>query len=247
MEYAAKLLEHIGMNDHAIELGEGKQPLFGSIYSLDPIKLETLKTYIKTNLANSFIWPFKSLARALILFDKKLDKNFHLCIDYWGLNNLTIKNRYLLPLVIKSLDQCGWAKQFTQLDLTNIYHQIRIYKGDEWKMAFKTQYGHFKYQVMSFGLSNTLATFQRYVNKILAEKLDIFVIVYLDDILIHTKDLDQLHIEAIYWILDQLQKYLLFANLKKYYFYQNEVCFLGYVLLSKSISIEVEKIKIVRK
>ena len=92
---------------------------------------------------------------------------------------------------------------------------MRIHEDKKSKTAFWTQYGHFKYQVMSFGLSNTLATFKRYINKILAEKLDIFVIVYLDNILIYTKDQGQLHIEAVYWVLDQLRKYLLFVNLKK--------------------------------
>ena len=79
--------EHIGMNDHFIKLEEGKQPLFRPIYSLGPVELETLKMYIETNLANGFIWPFKSPAKALILFNQKPDKSLCLCIDYWGLNN----------------------------------------------------------------------------------------------------------------------------------------------------------------
>ena len=100
---------------------------------------------------------------------------------------------------------------------------------------------------MLFGLSNALATFQKYVNKILAKKLDIFVIVYLDDILIYTKDLGQPYIEAVHWVLDQLRKYSLIANLKKCHFYQDEVCFMGYIVSSKKISIEVKQIEIVRK
>ena len=100
---------------------------------------------------------------------------------------------------------------------------------------------------MSFGLSNALATFQGYVNKILAEKLDIFIIVYLDDILIYTKDPGQPYVEAVRWVLDQLRKYSLFANLKKCCFYQDEVCFLGYVVLSKGISMEAEQIEVIRK
>ena len=91
-ENVAELPENTGMNQHAIKLEEGKQPLFGSIYSLGPVELETLKTYIKTNLANGFIRPFKSLAGAPILFDRKPDGSFRLCVDYRGLNNITIKN-----------------------------------------------------------------------------------------------------------------------------------------------------------
>ena len=158
-----------------------------------------------------------------------------------------MKNQYLLPLIGKSLNWLGRAKQFTQLDLTNAYHQIRIRKGNEWKTAFQTQYGYFKYQVILFGLSNAPATFQEYVNKILAEKLDIFVIVYLDDILIYTKDLGQPQVEVVRWVLDQLRKYSLFTNLKKCCFHQDEVCFLGYIVLFKGISMEVEKIKVVKK
>ena len=122
-----------------------------------------------------------------------------------------------------------------------------IREGDEWKTTFRTQYGHFKYQVILFGLFNAPATFQEYVNKILAEKLDILVIVYLDDILIYTEDSGQPYFEAIRWVLDQLQKYSLFANLKKCCFYQDEVCFLGYVVSSKGISIEAKKIEVLQK
>ena len=100
---------------------------------------------------------------------------------------------------------------------------------------------------MPFGFSNALVTFQGYVNKILAEKFDIFVIVYLDDILIYTKNLGQPHVEAVYWILNQLRKYSLFANLKKYHFHQDEICFLGYVVSLKDISMEAKKIEVVKK
>ena len=126
-----ELLENTGINEHAIELKEGKQPLFDSIYSLGSVELETLKTYIKTNLANGFIWPSKSPTGVSILFDRKSDRSFCLCVDYWGLNNIIIKNRYLLPLIGELLDWLGRAKRFTQLDLINAYYRMRIYEGDE--------------------------------------------------------------------------------------------------------------------
>ena len=99
---------------------------------------------------------------------------------------------------------------------------------------------------MPFGLSNAPASFQRYVNKILAEKFDIFVIVYLDDILIYIKDSGQPHIEAVRWIQNQLWKHFLFVSLKKCRFHQDEVCFLGYVVLSKKISMEVKRIEVMK-
>ena len=100
---------------------------------------------------------------------------------------------------------------------------------------------------MLFGLSNAPATFQGYINKILAEKLDIFVIVYQDDILIYTEDLGQPHVDIVCWVLDQLRKYSLFANLKKYCFHQNEIRFLRYIVSSKGISMKAKRIEVVRK
>ena len=158
-ENTVELLKNTGMNKYAIKLEEGKQPPLGLIYSLSLIELEMLKTYIKTNLANGLIRSSKSPARASILFDRKADGNLCLCVDYGGLNNIMIKNRYLLPLIGESFNRLGRAKQFTQLDLMNTYHRISIYKNDKWKTAIRIRYGYFKYQVMLFDLSNASATF----------------------------------------------------------------------------------------
>ena len=123
---AAKLPEHTGINNHPINLLDDKQPPYGPIYSLGPVEVETLKTYIKANLASSFIWPSKPPTGAPILFVRKKDSSLCLCIDYQELNNLTIMNRYPLPLIGELLDCLGRAKCYTQLDLTNAYHQMRI-------------------------------------------------------------------------------------------------------------------------
>ena len=117
-----ELPENTGINKHAIKLQDDKQPPYGPIYSLEPVELETLRTYIKTHLKTGFIRPFKSPAGAPILFDKKLDGSLQLYVDYQGLNNLRIKNRYPLPFIGEALDRLGRAKRFTQLDLTNAYH-----------------------------------------------------------------------------------------------------------------------------
>ena len=156
---ALVLPECTEFNEHAIDLKDGKQPPYRPIYSLGPVELETLKTYIKTHLKTGFIWPSKSPADAPIFFDKKPDSNFYLCVDYRGLNNLTMKTRYLLPLIGESLNRLGRAKRFTQLDLTSAYYCIKIKEGDEWKTAFQTRYDHFEYQVMPFRLSNAPASF----------------------------------------------------------------------------------------
>ena len=133
-----ELPENTGINEHAIKLQDGKQPPYRPIYRLGPVELETLKTYIETHLKIGFIRPSKSPAGALILFDKKSDNSLRLCVNYRGLHNLTIKNRYPLPLIGEVLDRLGRAKQFTQLDLTSAYHRMRIREGDEWKTAFRT-------------------------------------------------------------------------------------------------------------
>ena len=119
------------MNDYAIKLKEGKQLSFGSIYSLKLVELKILKTYIKNNLANSFIYPSKSLAKAFIFFDLKLDKSLCFFVDYWGFNNITIKNRYSLPLIDELLSWLSCAKRLTSLDLKNVYYLMRIYKSNE--------------------------------------------------------------------------------------------------------------------
>ena len=236
LEESANILqEWIGDTEHAIELEEGKQPPYRPIYILETMKLKILKTYIETNLANGFIKASKSPASAPILFVHKLNGSLCLYVNYQGLNNPRIKNQYPLPLIGKSFNWLGQAKQFTQLDLTSAYHWMRIKEDNEWKTPFQTQYGHFKYQVIPFGLSNASASFQGYINKILAKKLNIFVIVYPNDIFIYTKDPGQAHVDAIWWVLEELRKYSFFANLKKCQFHKNKVCFQGYVVLAHGV------------
>ncbi len=125
------------MNEHTIKLIEGKQPPYGPIYALSSVELETFKTYIKTYLKTGFIEPSKSPTWALILFDKKFDGSLHLCVDYWGLNNLIIENWYPLPLIGEVLDCLGRAKRFTQLDhLTSAYYWMGFEKVMSRKRPF---------------------------------------------------------------------------------------------------------------
>ena len=149
-------------------------------------------------------------------------------------------------LISEFLDRLGHAKQFTQFDLTSAYHQIRIKESNEWKTAFQTWDGHFEYQIMLFGLFNALASFQGYINKILAKKLDIFVIVYLDDIFIYTKDQGQAHVDALQWILKELKKNGLFANLKKCRFHKNKIRFLKYVVSAQGVRMKEQRIDVVK-
>ena len=156
-EQADELPPH-GPQDHAIETN-GDQPPFGPLYNLLASKLKVLKEYINDNLRKGFIQPSTSPAGAPILFVKKKDGGLRLCVDYRGLNKITIKNRYPLPLISEALDWLIGAKIYTKLDICAAYNLIRIRKGDKWMTAFCSRYGHFKYRVLPFGLSNAPATF----------------------------------------------------------------------------------------
>ena len=157
-ERAAMLAQNTEF-DHAIDLEDGKHPPHLPIYNLSMRELEILREYIDSSLQKGWIKPSKSPAGAPILFVPKSDGTMRLCVDYRGLNKMTIKNRHPLPLISELLDRLSHAVIFTKLDLRDAYHRIRIKAGDEWKTAFKTKYGLFEYLVMPFGLANAPATF----------------------------------------------------------------------------------------
>lgn len=171
--------------DHQIPLMDGKEPPYGPIYALSAIELKALRAYLEENLEKGFVRPSSSPAGAPILFVKKKDGSLRLCVDYRGLNGVTVKNRYALPLISELLNRLHKAKCFMKLDFRGAYNLVRIAEGDEWKTAFRTRYGHYEYQVMPFGLTNAPASFQSLVNDVLRPFLDNFAVVYLDDILIY--------------------------------------------------------------
>jgi len=154
---------------------------------LEP-ELQSLRDYLTENLAKGFIRHSKSPTSAPILFVKKKDGSFRLCVDYRGLNKISKKNRYPLPLISGLLDWLHTGKIFTKIDLRGAYNLLMIRLGDEWKIAFRTCYGHFEYTVMPFGLTNAPVVFQHLMNNIFEEYMDEFVVVYLDDILIFSKN-----------------------------------------------------------
>ena len=228
--------------DCAIDLQEGTQPPFGPIYNLSQTELTELRQYIDENLAKNFIRHSKSPAGAPILFVKKKDGSLRMCVDYRGLNKVTKKNRYPLPLISSLLEQLGSAKIFTKIDLRGAYNLVRIKEGDEWKTAFRTRYGHFEYNVMPFGLTNAPAVFQHMMNDIFREYLDDFIVIYLDDILIFSKNQDE-HERHVRLVLEKLRERGLYAKLEKCMFHQLETEFLGYIATTKGLKMDSKKVE----
>lgn len=152
--------------------------------------------YINESPAAGLIRRSSSPAGAGFFFVDKKDKTLRPCIDYRGLNEITIRDRYPLPLMSSAFEMLQDARVFSKLDLRNAYHLVRIKSGDEWKTAFNTPIGHYEYLVMPFGLTNAPAVFQALVNDVLREFLNVCVFVYLDDILVFSPDL-QTHVEHV--------------------------------------------------
>jgi len=164
------------------------------------------------------ISPSKSPAGAPILFVPKPDGRLRLVVNYRGLNKVTIHNAYPIPLMTELRDQVRDAQIFTKLDLKNGFHLIRVHKEDEWKTAFRIRYGYYQYRVMPFGLVNAPATFQTMMNEILREFLDQGVVVYIDDILIYSKTIED-HVILVRKVLQKLRKYQMAISLEKSLFH----------------------------
>lgn len=243
-EHAAELPSHTE-RDHAIDIESGKDPPYRALYRLSPKESEVLREYLVTNLAKGWIRESKSPAGAPILFVPKKDGSLRLCVDYRGLNAITIKNRYPLPLIGETIDRLAGARIYTQLDLRDAYHRIRIKDGDEWKTAFRTRYGHYEYTVMPFGLANAPATFQAYVNRALADLLDICCVAYLDDIIIYSQD-ESSHADDVQRVLERLRQYKLYAKLSKCAFEETEIRFLGFIISPEGVHMEPERVATIR-
>ncbi len=227
--------------DCAIDLQPGSQPPKGRIFPLSQPEAESMKSYIEEELAKGFLRPSTSPASAGFFFVKKKDGGLRPCIDYRGLNNITIKFRYPLPLVPAALEQLREAQYFTKLDLRSAYNLIRIREGDEWKTAFSTTTGHYEYLVMPFGLANSPSVFQSFINDVFRDMLNRWVIVYIDDILIYSTTLKD-HIKQVRAVLRRLIDHQLYAKAEKCEFHQESVSFLGYVISSGGVAMDDKKI-----
>ena len=230
--------------DHEIKLKEGCQPKGHKVYPISAERSEILREYIDRNVKRGFIRESTSPAGYPILWVPKKDGSLRLCVDYRPLNDMTVKNSYPLPLISELQDRLQGAQWFTKLDITEAYARIRVKEGEEWKTAFKTKFGLYEYQVMPFGLMNAPATWQAFINNVLREYLDVFVIVYLDDILIFSKTEEE-HKEHVKKILRKLMDENLRIKIEKTEFHAKEVDFLGFVVGREGVKMDKKKVQAV--
>jgi hypothetical protein len=237
---------HNPLYDHHIDLEDRKQPPVGPIYNLSEVESAALRDFPQENLARNFICPSQSACGAPALFIKKKDGSLRLCVDWRGLNAMTRKDRYPLPLIPNLLDRLRESRVFTEIDLRGAYNLVRIAPGDEWKTASRTRYGSFDFLVMHFGLTNAPATFQRLMNSIFSDILDGFVVIYLDDILIFSKNPSD-HAAHVREVLSRLRKHRLFAKPEKCEFSVDSTEFLGFVVSPSGVSMAQDKVDTILK
>ena len=220
--------------EFAIDVVSGATPTSITPYKMAPLELKELKLQLQELLEKGFIRPSVSPWGAPVLFVKKKDGTLWLCIDYRQLNKLTVKNKYPLPRIDNLFDQLKGASIFSKIDLKSGYHQLRIKDVDVHKTTFRTRYGHYEFLVMLFGLTNAPAAFMDLMNSVFRPYVDQFVVVFIDDILLYSKDREShdIHLQVA---LKTLRKEQLYAKLSKCEFWMNEVSFLRHIVSKEGI------------
>ena len=227
--------------DFTIELVPGTEPISKPPYRLAPAELKELKEQLQDLLNKGYIRPSTSPWGAPVLFVKKKDGSLRLCIDYRGLNQVTIKNKYPLPRIDDLFDQVKGAGVFSKIDLRSGYHQLRIAEHDIPKTAFRTRYGHYEFTVMPFGLTNAPAVFMDLMQRVFHKYLDQCVVVFIDDILVYSKDWEE-HRHHLHLVLDTLRQNKLYAKLSKCEFWLEKVNFLGHMVSKDGIEVDPAKV-----
>ncbi len=229
--------------DHRIETGDA-HPINKSPYSLSKEQLDEQARQIKYLMDRDLVRPSTSPWGAPVLFAKKKDGTWRMCIDYRGLNAVTVRNGYPLPKIQDCLDMIGTATYFSKIDLTSGYWQINVAEKDRPKTAFNTRTGKYEFCVMPFGLTNAPATFQAIMNDMLRPYLDDFAVVYLDDILIYSKTREE-HIEHVRKVMQCLHDHNLYAKPSKCAFLQQTIEFCGHVVGQGKVRMDLAKVKVI--
>ena len=231
--------------DHTIDLEPHAKPPAHRLYRLSPAEDEELRKQLTAYLLAGQIEPARSPFGAGVLFARKKDGSFRLCIDYRALNKITQKDKYPLPRIDELLDNMSGAQWFSKIDLQQGYHQIRVKKEHVPRTAFQTRYGSFQFKVLPFGLCNAPATFQRTMNNLLAPCRE-FAEVYIDDIIIHSRTLEE-HVQHVREVLTLLRHEKLYAKMKKCAFGLREVEFCGFLVTAEGIRSHPDKLKSIRE
>eukprot|EP00253_Pinus_taeda_P019573 PITA_19573 len=228
--------------DFTIELVPGAAPVSRAPYRMSVPDLTELKMQLQELLDKKYICPSVSPWGAPVLFIRKKDGTFRMCINYRQLNKLTVKNKYPLPRIDELFDQVKGATVFSKIDLRSGYHQIRIKEEDVAKTAFCTRYGHYEFVVLPFGLTNAPATFMCLMNSVFHKYLDKFVLIFIDDILIYSWNIQE-HEEHLRLVLQTLREHQLYAKYSKCDFYKEQIQYLGHIITKEGIAVDPEKIR----
>jgi len=228
--------------DHKIEIMPGKQPPYHKNRPLSPAELRCIKKWIDEMLDKGFIRESTSPAAAPLLLAAKPGGGVRICHDYRGLNNVTIKNRYPLPLIRETLDSLCGAKFYTKLDVIAAFNRIRVAEGHEWLTAFITRFGLFEMLVTPFGLCNAPATFQNYINHVLHDILDDYCTAYLDDVLVFSKTRAE-HTKHVEEVIRRLGAAGLQIDIGKSEFYTKKTKYLGLIISTDGMSMDPEKVQ----
>jgi hypothetical protein len=211
-----------------------------------PEELIELKKQLVKLEEDGLIRPSTSPWGAPCLFVKKKDGTSRLVQDYRGINKKTIKNKYPLPNINNLFEQLNGARVFSKLDLKMGYHQIRVREEDIPKTAFRTRYGLYEFTVMTFGFSNAPPTFMRAMNYLFQEWLDVFVLLYLDDILVYSKS-EAEHEEHLRLVLQKLREHRYYAKFSKCEFWLDKVNFLGHVISAEGIAVDPDRVRAIQE
>jgi hypothetical protein len=209
-------------------------------------ELEELKRYLTENLDKGFIDTSQAPFASPVLFVKKPNGSLRFYIDFRKLNRLTRKDRYPLPLINETFARLAKAKVFTKLDIRQAFYRIRIHLDSEELTTFRTRYGAYKCKVLPFGLTNGPTTYQRYMNDILFDCLNVFYTAYLDDILIYSEDPLE-HEAHVKQVLDRLRKAGLQADIKKSEFRVTRTKYLGFIISTDGIEVDPAKVEVVKQ
>ena len=232
--------------NHIIHLKEDTQAFTSALYSMSCDKALKLCQYLDENLSKGFIRASRSDAAAPVLFVKKPGGGLRFCVDYWGLNAITVKNWYPLPLISETLNCLSWVRIFTKLNIIAAFNRLCIWEGDEALTAFCTHFSLFEYLVMPFGLCNSSASFQNYINDTLQKYLNDFCIMYLDDILIYS-EIEAEHEIHVKRVLQKLHEAGLQADITKCAFHVKEISYLELIIITKGVKMNSAKVSIIVK